>query len=377
MKKQNRIEWLDGLRGIACILIFVHHFLLMFYPAIHFGESVPSQCRGFDIYLSQSPLSVIVNGNFLVALFCVISGVVISLQVMSMQDNNKLADVIVKRYLRLMFPVIPLGFLVYFMLRADLFYNFKVADFTQSPWATWYYGRPISFVQTIRSIFISTWFWGDDCLSTAFWMLSDLFYGTFWSIALSIVSWKYPKKAWGIYAFLAVALYDHGSIRFAFVLGTLLAWLYIYCQQCFRKSWGFVALFVGLYLGGYPTAVIPTSSYRYLSTFNGIDMHTIGAFLVLYGIWSLPKLQKFLSTSICKKLGEISYSVYLLHIPLIFSVSTWMFLLVRDNMSYLNSVMFTFTISLFLLIAAADGYYRLVEKKTVCIQQKILNKFGE
>lgn len=28
--KKQRLDWIDGLRVICCILIFVHHFLLIF-----------------------------------------------------------------------------------------------------------------------------------------------------------------------------------------------------------------------------------------------------------------------------------------------------------------------------------------------------------
>lgn len=374
MRKQDRIDWMDGLKGIACILIFVHHFLLMFYPAVHYGEAVPTKCRGLDIYLSQSPLSVIVNGNFLVALFCIISGIVISLQIMTMEDKNQLADIVLKRYLRLMLPVIPVGLCVYVMLRTGLFQHWEVVNHTQSPWVTHFYQEPISFVQTIRIVLVDIWFWGNDRLSTAFWMLADLFYGTFWSIALSTVCWKYPRRTWIIYVLAAMALYGHGTIRLAFVLGTFLAWIYLRCPQYFRKTWGLAALGIGIFLGGYPSGVVPDNLYRYLGAANYyIDIHILGAFLTLYGIWSLKILQKLLSTSICRNLGMISYSVYLIHIPLLFSFSAWLFLIARDKMPYLYSAILSLSASLILLMAVANMYYRFVEKKAVRLQKKMLN----
>lgn len=61
----ERIADLDGLKGIACIMVFLHHFCLAFFPAIHYGNEVPSYLNGFDMFLSQSPFSVLLNGNFL------------------------------------------------------------------------------------------------------------------------------------------------------------------------------------------------------------------------------------------------------------------------------------------------------------------------
>ena len=97
--RKQRIEWLDGWKGILCILIFVHHFCLLFFPAIHYGVNAPSYLQGVDTFLSQSPLSVILNGNYMVALFCVISAVVISRSLIRKQDTHKLVRVVLKRYI--------------------------------------------------------------------------------------------------------------------------------------------------------------------------------------------------------------------------------------------------------------------------------------
>lgn len=37
VNKINRIKYLDGLRGIDCMMIVIHHFLLAFYPTSYYG----------------------------------------------------------------------------------------------------------------------------------------------------------------------------------------------------------------------------------------------------------------------------------------------------------------------------------------------------
>lgn len=370
---KNRIQWMDGLKGIACILIFVHHFLLVFYPAIHYGGAAVSYLDGYDIAFSQSPLSVVVNGNFMVALFCVISGVVISMQIMGMSDKDKLAEVVLKRYFRLMFPLFLVGLLVYLFLRLNFFTNIETAALTQSPWASVLYQEPITFVQFLESVFINIWFYGDNTLSTAFWMLSSLFFGTFLSIILSVISWKFKKKAWIIYVFVLICLFNVSDLKLAFVFGTLLAWAYINVPKIFNQFVGWIALIIGLFLGGYPSGVIPTNIYRFLSRLSYTDLHIIGAFFTLYGIWSCKILQKILSLRIFQWLGEISYSVYLIHIPLLFTVSTSIFLLTNKAIGYLSSVVLSFGISLILLIIISFIYHRYVEKSCTLLQKKLFN----
>jgi len=356
MKNHSRIEWLDGIRGISCVLIFLHHFCLIFYPAIHYGDAVPTMFYHIDTFLSQSPLSVIINGNFLVALFLTISGMVISLQVMDMEDKTKVADLIIKRYLRLVLPIIPIGILIYIMLYFELFTNLTVAEITHSIWANSFYHTKLTFPVILKSIFVDTIFIGSDILSTAFWMLSELFYGTFTSIILSAITWKYKKNVWLIYIVVVFSLFNHNNLQVAFVFGTLLAWLY---RSISWKSNNYIFYFflvAGLVLGGYPTGVVPTNFYRYFNFITAFDLHVLGAFFLLYSIKNIKLFQNFLSMGVFKFLGKISYSVYLLHIPLLFSISTSLFLYAQTYFSYSYCVLFSLILSFCILRTPTDGF---------------------
>lgn len=375
MENHERLEWLDGLKGIACLLIFTHHFCLAFYPAIHYGNGAISNLFGIDTYLSDSPLSVLLNGNFLVAIFCIISGVVISIQVIGMMDKTKISEVIVKRYFRLMIPLLPIGILVYFMLRFGFFSNFDASSYTNSPWMVQYYNNKLGFIETLKLIFIDTWFYGSDTLSNAFWMLSQLFYGTFLSIILSMISWKFNKHTWIIYVMIAVCFVANQTLSLAFILGTLLAWLYKNKFMIFNKYLGFILLIVGVFLGGYPSGVIPNNVYSFLNGGTHVTWHILGAFLTIYGLCSSKLLQKVLSMRIFKNLGSISYSIYLIHIPLLFSISTSIFISIINQVGYFYSTLISFVLSSVILILISYFYNKYIEKFSLMIQKKVLNYF--
>ena len=178
--KKQRLDWIDGLRGICCILIFVHHFLLIFYPGTYSGNAVPSHMIAkLDIYLAQSPFASLFNGNFLVCIFCVVSAVSISYSIFRRTDLNRLSRSMIKRFPRLALPLFVTSLLVYFMIKLSLFENDAAVRITQSWWLDLYYKNDPELWQVFRTSFIDVWFVGNSEFSTAFWMLKYIFYGSF------------------------------------------------------------------------------------------------------------------------------------------------------------------------------------------------------
>lgn len=370
--EKERIGWVDGLKGIACIGIFCHHFALIFFPAIHYGPWATSHLGGVDAYLAQSPLSAALNGNFLVAVFCMLSAFVLSLQVLGLEDKSRLGSVVAKRYFRLMPPLFGVGLLVWLFLRFGLFTNGEVAAATGSPWAGLYYQGVLSFRDFLEAALVKVWFYGDESLSTAFWMLSKLFYGSFLSVLLSTVAWKYGKRAWILYVAVAMLLFDKSELLLAFTLGTLLAWMLergIRLPKCIPPA----AVVLGLVLGGYPSGIAATNFYRFFRGLACADWHSLGAFLLLLGILFWEGAQKILSRRLLCWLGKISYSVYLIHIPLLFSLSTGVFLWTQERLGYLGSVGLSFGVSMAALIGISWLYHRYVETGCNRLLKKLLS----
>jgi len=375
MTKQSRIVWLDGLRGLACICIFLHHFSLAFFPAMFYGEAVPSRLGTFDAAVAQSPFSFLLNGNYMVALFCMISGFVISVQIMNLQDKNRLSDIVIKRYFRLMLPVFAVGFLVFLLSNLRFFFHMDVAAVSASPWLPNYYKEPIGFFAFLRSALVDTWFLGTDLLSTAFWMLSKMFFGTFLCVILSCICWRYQSRAWIVYLFVSFCFFARSELYLAFTLGTLIAWAYVNQPRVFQKYAGVAALIFGLFLGAFPSGVVPTNVYRYFyHALSHIDWHIIGAGLTLYGLFSCASLQKLFSLRPFQFLGKISYAVYLLHIPLTFSFSCFAFVRLIDTVGYVAAAFLSLAATLVLLVVLSFLFHKYVERACAVIQQKLMER---
>jgi peptidoglycan/LPS O-acetylase OafA/YrhL len=100
-KAVARLGQLDGLRGVAAVMVVASHICAGFSPALFFGpEKAP--VMSWQGAFATSPAFVLVNGSFAVFIFFVLSGFVISAAA-DRSDAPILANC-VARYLRLSIP---------------------------------------------------------------------------------------------------------------------------------------------------------------------------------------------------------------------------------------------------------------------------------
>lgn len=71
----KRINSLEGLRGIAALMVLFNHLGVMFYPAYYWGaEEIGGHCEFIEYYLGQTPLSFLFAGHSAVMIFFVLTG---------------------------------------------------------------------------------------------------------------------------------------------------------------------------------------------------------------------------------------------------------------------------------------------------------------
>ena len=66
----KKIQYLNGLRGVAAFEVVFHHFILAFYPALFSGPGIATHlAAGEEVAASGSFLNLFLDGNFSVCIF--------------------------------------------------------------------------------------------------------------------------------------------------------------------------------------------------------------------------------------------------------------------------------------------------------------------
>lgn len=228
--KNERLTWIDGLRGLACILIFTHHFLVSFFPSSYNGDPNTSRMiYGLDVKWANSPLSFIICGNFWVSVFCLVSGLVLGYQVYRAKTTNEVSSMVLKRYPRLCFPLAVVSFAAWIMMQFSLFPTAEVQKLSTSSWIVSAYGDKPSFLQFLNTTFVATWLNGDHTYSPAFWLMNIFLSGSFLAYLLSLMTKNRKLPSILVFiCFTAFFLYTDALFNLAFTLGVALAYRIFY-----------------------------------------------------------------------------------------------------------------------------------------------------
>lgn len=311
MDVQKRIKWIDGVKGISCIFILVHHYFLAKFPACYFGDSRESLCNGIDVFLSQSVLSFFMTGNFFVHLYVLITGYVVTLQVKKMQDKvYKFIPFTVKRYIKLSFPLLSYCLIVWILC-----FFFKVGDPAE-----------ISLVKAFKEGLVKILFLGSVKFGGHFWMLNYIFLGGFAVSLFAANSWHFNDRKMILLSFAVIfcILIHRNIISIIYATCFSGALLYFVINEVQNLSFKFkkvlfVCMFLlSIFLGAYPTGVVPTNYYRFLllpheTGLTPFVWHYAAAFLFFLSISQLDLLKRGFELKPVQWMANYSFCFYILH----------------------------------------------------------------
>ncbi len=373
----KKIDYLESLRGLAAFVVVIAHFVVAFYPALYWAR--PDQVHtehGVELAISGTPLNLLYNGDFSVAIFFVLSGFVLSYKFhRDRSAPTPLIPLAVKRYVRLLVPVLFSITLAFVLLKLSLMFNHRVSVLSKSSdWLGTYWQFAPEPLGVLRESFFGVFFGRTSLYNSVLWTMTYEFYGSLIVYGFVALFRNQPRRPIA-YVLLLIAL--HRTYYAAFLLGVLLSdW---YCQEgnflkSIRNRWIFAGmLLLGLFAGSYPTArTVDGTVYSFLQTIaRPRSFHIIGAFLVMTAVLHLGSLQRVLSKKLFVFLGKVSFSLYIVHFLIIGSLSSWLMLTLASRFSYHAAFAMTFAVSLPVIMAVSYVTYRLVDTGGIRLSQAV------
>jgi peptidoglycan/LPS O-acetylase OafA/YrhL len=160
---RQRLECLDGVRGVAALVVVVFHYLSAFLPTL-----TPDQTSN-PCWLADTPLAILFNGPFAVVVFFVLSGFVIS---RSAVKRFHLSLTIASRYLRLTVPMVASVIIAWLLLISFPNDAATLGAITGTPWlAKTYNGEIPSLFSAVKDGTFEVYLHGMSHFNNALWSM--------------------------------------------------------------------------------------------------------------------------------------------------------------------------------------------------------------
>ena len=372
----QRVEWMDGLRGLAAMQVLLLHYVSAFLPAI--GLMQPELAHyGWEKYFIKTPLFMPLDGFSAVYLFFVLSGVALTYSFNS--RPLALTAGVVRRAVRLGVPMAVALVLAGVLLALFPEARGTVAKMTGSEgWLGAMAPLPVNVGGIAHQIAFEGMLTGFS--DTSFWPswvvrfidlvpFKDTYLGPVWTlhvefvgsililILVSLRSLAGPK----IHCIVCIVflVFFTASALVLFVVGHLAAaWLPRLPTSRLMTATG-----ISLLLGGIILCTSPLGSITIV--------RMLGSILVFSGIAITPPLQRGLKQPAIKWLGKISFGLYLTHFALLITAVSCLFTVISHLLPYGIAVATTTIVGISLSCWIAGVFEKWVDRPAIELSRRL------
>ncbi|MGI6244534.1 MAG: acyltransferase family protein [Pseudochelatococcus sp.] len=347
----ERLHHMDGLRGVAAVVVVCFHLMSALTPGL-----VAEHGAGGS-WVAHTPLAVLWNGKFAVAVFFVLSGFVVTNATLKRGDPIWI-DVPI-RYLRLAVPATLSVLFAWGLLNAFPNAATELAALTSSPWLAWTYQDSIPGLRAaVYNGLIGIFATGGSFFNNVLWTMRPELIGSIVCFVVCIFR-SGRARIVAASAFAAVAVAAGRYEYTCFTLGIFLheAW----AAGRLPSARALPALLAGLVIGSQSGNAAERLGFGRLpaaldTADGGGLLYPLAATLVVYGCMRYAPAARALSGRIGRFLGAVSFPLYLLHAPLIYTVVASVYVANFHKGFMLVVVVAGFFTALFALSHLAERY---------------------
>lgn len=310
-----RKPYLDGLRGCAaCVVLFSHLAIAL-----------------------NSPLLGIFNGNAAVCVFFVLSGYVLT--DLSQRSELTFPAQALRRYVRLVGPMLLTSTFAWALLALGLFQNQQAAAALNNWWLGSWYKFDGSFPGMLAETFYGVFISGQSIYNCNLWTMRPELIG---SLYLFVINATASARGLRVLCYVALTLFYMADYMPLFPVGALLYEFHpelARWAQRLRDNVPALALIafplvfaigLGLCLVQGSAGGVLAKLLALISDLMARDAdrywHMLGATIVVAATLHWPFAQTILGSRAGRFLGKISFVLYLIQVPIICSLTSWLFL---------------------------------------------------
>ena len=384
IEAKSKLSFIEGMRGLAAIIVVLHHFSLAFYPALNFGEINQTHYKdgSLELFIANSPLNLIYNGGFAVCIFFILSGYVLSNSYHKSKKVSILFEYAIKRYFRLLIPVSVTILIAYLCINTQLFFNQSLGEVTKTnDWLSSAFDHNGSLIDVARNMFIDVFFFKDNSYNPVLWTMTYELLGSFLIFGFLLSIYKINQNYW-LYILLILVLFaTQNNFYAAFILGAFLNKLDVNQNAFYLKLFSHKSVLIGFALVGVFFASYPLvnnvngTMYEYMTftfLFNYEFYHVVGSFFIMCVVLNSSGIKNILSKNCFGFIGKISFSFYLLHFIILCSLTCFLFKQWHPLLGYNMAVLAASALSLPVIIMAAMFYQRWIDQFGINLSNKIL-----
>lgn len=334
----DKLHPLEAARGVAAFAVLFNHFFLAFLPRLH--GALPG-FRDADSLVGTWAF-VFMNGMGAVTFFFVLSGYVLTLRYFKTEKIDLMLVGIVKRLPRLAGPVLIAVMLSCALFQAHWYSHPEAAALSMSPWLLGFgfSGVPADFdpswLQAFKEGIWRAFIHGEVLYNSNLWTMAIELKGSWMVFVLAPILATLVSPRWrGVAAvIMLVGAIVVKVVLASFIAGMLMAYWHAHSSSRLRTPLALVMSVVALYLLGYIT---PSPTYAWVDwlTRNTAEtwfqprsatlIHTFASCLLVHVLIRHGRTNLALQGPLSQWLGKLSFPVYLLQLPILFSVSSWLY----------------------------------------------------
>ena len=309
----QRIQFLDGLRGIGALIVCLSHIFYVFL------------LKDFPDLAIPKYIIPIFDGSYAVIIFFVVSGFSLSIHYFHKKDDAVLSQMAMRRYFRLAIPIFFSTLICYALLALDLMYNQEAAEISGArEWLIQpYYKFDYNFLGALRFAFYDVFFnyAGNTTYNQVLWTMPIEFFGSFFVFIILAIAGKRKIRYYVYVVVFSYFLWFNNPLA-AFTSGIVLAEFHASSAKFIHvRLWSHVKDLLLILL-----FVLSVLYVQYGGNDGNIYMlRTISASVVVYCVSQSPSLRCVFESKVALFLGTISFPLYLLHMPIICSISSWLY----------------------------------------------------